>query len=302
MNYQYMTRTNAGIKAGKVGELSGGQDGDIPYQFGTDSTEFAHGTGLVYSNGFGAPVISNTVSGIVSFPNSTIGKSSNLAGGVSGQIPYQSAVNTTSFASGPGLVYANASGAPTISNTISATMSLTNTTVAKSNNLVGSTTNTIPYQSATDTTSFLPTTAGLLTRFVNNGLPVFQDITTFVPTIQKFGAGGSSLTSFAYTVQEGFRQRVNGCDIIMIRIQGTPTLTGGGMPFQISCDITFNRNFFMDGLEFTANSFPGILLNGRGAPASNIINVYTSNLGNYNLVSGTAVGLMFTISGYGLVV
>jgi hypothetical protein len=355
-----MTRSNAGIKTGKTGELSGGQNGDIPYQSGPDTTEFANGVGLVYSNGFGAPVISDTIPASVYFPNATSGVATNLGGGTSGQIPYQSAVDTTSFASGPGLVYAlpggppivsdtitasmqfpntltgyatnldagvsgaipyqtgtsatsfvtgpglvyaNSSGQPTVSNTQTATMSLTNTTVAKSNNLVGSTTNTIPYQSGTDTTSFLPTTPGILTRFVNNGLPVFQDVQTFVPTIIKspFAGGGSLLSSFAYTVQEGWRQRVNGYDMIMIRIQGTPTLTGGGIGIGISCDITFNRNFFMAGIEFTLNSYPGITLNGRASTASNVVNVYTSNLSLFSMSNGVTYGLTLWVTGYSLI-
>jgi len=297
------TLTMDGTTVGKATNLVGGSDGAIPYQSGPNTTAFKTGIGLVYSSGAGAPTISSTIPQTMVLAGTSVLKAENLIGGTNGAIPYQLGGDSTDFVSGTGLVYSSGSGAPTISSTIPQTLTMAGTTVGKATNLVGGTSGAIPYQSAADTTTYLPTTPGILTRFLNGGVPEFSNVISFTPTVIKspFSGGGSLLSSFAYTVQEGFYQRINGFDAVMIRIQGTPTLTGGGIGLGLSCSINFNRNIFMDGLEFTNNSYPGVMLNARAAMGSNILNIYTSNLSLFTIASGSSYSFNFYAIGLDII-
>jgi hypothetical protein len=82
--------------------LSGGVAGEVPYQSGVGVTSFtAVGTPgyLLASAGSGTPIWTNPASLTVSSATTatTAGTSTNLAGGVASQIPYQSAAGTTAF-------------------------------------------------------------------------------------------------------------------------------------------------------------------------------------------------------------
>jgi hypothetical protein len=147
--------------------LSGGVQGSIPYQNASNTTYFlapASSAGQVLASG-GPGSAPYWTSNSVAAPSAT-----NLAGGAIGSLPYQSNAGLTAFLSAgtSGYVLTQGSGAPVWTNpatlTVSsaatattATSATSATSATKATNLAGATANTIPYQSASATTSYLPT-------------------------------------------------------------------------------------------------------------------------------------------------
>jgi hypothetical protein len=100
--------------------------------------------------------LNNTWTGANEFTSTLIGNltgtTTNLAGGLGGQIPYQSAVNTTALlANGTASQVLTSAGT-----TLPPTWTTLPTTIATATNLAGGTASQIPYQSSAGVTSFIP--------------------------------------------------------------------------------------------------------------------------------------------------
>jgi hypothetical protein len=128
--------------------LAGGSAYAIPYQTGSGTTSFV-------SSGTSGQLFQTLGSGSapqwVSQSSLSVGSASNIVGGAAGQIPYQTAIGATSFtAAGTTgqLLQSNGTSAPTWVNANSLS-------VASATNLLGGATGSLPYQSATNATTFL---------------------------------------------------------------------------------------------------------------------------------------------------
>jgi hypothetical protein len=151
--------------------ITGGTAGQLVYQTGTGATGFAGpGTAgqILVSAGAAAPTYTNTgsiyvgnaaVANVLNAGNTStqqVGFAKNLLGNGAGNgaLVYQSAADTTAFlgqgSAGALLVSAGAGSAPTFTNTSSVYVD----SAVKANNIIGGTTNQIPYQSAAGATTF----------------------------------------------------------------------------------------------------------------------------------------------------
>lgn len=130
-------------QAGAAANLAGGSTGSIAYQSGVSTTSFLTlGTaGHIVVAGGSAPQY-------VSPSSLTVGTATNIAGGASGSVPYQTAAGTTALlpAGTNGQVLTISGGLPTWSTSGTATIAT---------NLAGGAAGRIAYQSATDTTAFV---------------------------------------------------------------------------------------------------------------------------------------------------
>ena len=143
---------SSATSAGKSTNLAGGLAGQVPYQSAADTTAFlATGpTGSVMtSNGTAAP----TWTGPSSLSVGSATTATHIAGGSAGQVQYQSGAGATSFVpTGPtgAVMTANGTAAPTWTGPSSLT-------TGKATNVAGGTAGQVHYQSAADTTAFVPT-------------------------------------------------------------------------------------------------------------------------------------------------
>lgn len=137
------------ITAGSATNLANGSAGAIPYQTGSGATSFlsAGPAGYVLSSAGPGQTPAWTV-------NSSVTTSAqNLVGaGIAGNLVYQTGTNTTGFV-------ANGTSGQILQSNGTASPSWINlpTTASSATNLTGTTANTIPYQSASGTTAYLPT-------------------------------------------------------------------------------------------------------------------------------------------------
>jgi len=159
----------AAVTASKI---VGGTDGQLVYQISTGVTGFAGpGTAgqLLVSGGTSAPTYTNTSSIYIQDAN----VSTNLRGGVAGQVHYQTGANTSGYistATTGNFLQANFNGAPTWTTT--ANIYVANAAV--STNLRGGTPYQIPYQTAANTTAFANSgTSGQFWQATTNGAPVW---------------------------------------------------------------------------------------------------------------------------------
>jgi hypothetical protein len=149
-------------------ELRGGTAGQLVYQSAPNTTDYVGpGTAgqILVSGGAAIPVYTNTasiyvgnaaVANILNAANTStqqVGYAANILAGSQGQIAYQSAANTTAFASSGTtgqFLQATTNGAPTFTSTGSIYV---NSSV-NSNNIIGGAKDQIPYQSAAGATTF----------------------------------------------------------------------------------------------------------------------------------------------------
>jgi len=172
--------------------IDGGTVNQIPYQTAIGRTSFfGPGTAgqILISNGTAsAPSYANTSSFLVG--NSTYSNSStNIIGGTSGQILYQSASGATGFA-GPGttgqLLVSGGTDAPIYTNT--ATIQ-----VGFATNLLGGTSGQLVYQSTSGATTFVTNgTAGQLLVSAGANAPTYTNTTSIQVGFAKNVLGGIS--------------------------------------------------------------------------------------------------------------
>lgn len=162
--------------------LAGGAAGRIAYQSALDTTAFvAAGTSnqLLISNGTSAPSWINQSS----VAAGTATTATNIAGGVLGSLPYQTAAGTTTFLSLGSTNNVLTAGVAGPQYVAQSTLSVGSATTAT--NLAGGGAGSIPYQSASGTTAFLSAgTAGYV--LTSNG--------TSAPT-WAVASGGASLSA-----------------------------------------------------------------------------------------------------------
>lgn len=185
--------------------LSGGTAGEVVFQTAPGTTGYTTGgvNGyLLTSSGTSAPTWSNPASLTVGHANTatTATAATNIVGGVAGEIPYQTGVNTTGFTavgSAGYLLSANGSSAPTWLDpstiTVGNATNATNATNASnatnavnattSTNLAGGTASQIPYQTGSGVTAFIPNgNAGQILTSNGTSAPSWQDQ---VPAVTK---------------------------------------------------------------------------------------------------------------------
>lgn len=134
-----------------------GTAGAIPYQSAASTTGFVTGTTgqLLQSNGTSTPSFVNTSS-------LTVNKANNISAGSAGSLPYQASSGSTSFVSGVAgqILQSNGSSPPTFVNS-------TAVPSGSAINVVGGSTGSLPYQSATSTTAMLA--AGASNQVLKSG-------------------------------------------------------------------------------------------------------------------------------------
>ena len=192
--------------ATQANNLNNGTAGQLVYQSGPNTTAFAGpGTAgqILVSAGTSAPTYTNTSSIQVGFAATAglllaantgtqqVGFSSNLLAGTAGQIPYQSAANTTVFA-GPGtagqILVSNGTSGPQYTNTSSIQVGFAATAgqvlaantgtqqVGFSANLLAGTAGQLVYQTGPNTTAFAgPGTAGQILLSNGTSGPVYTN-------------------------------------------------------------------------------------------------------------------------------
>jgi hypothetical protein len=160
-----------GLSAGTTSNINGGTANQIPYQTAPGATSF-FGPGtegqLLVSNGTtaGGPVFRNTSTIYVG----RAALADDLVGGTAGQVPYQSAANTTSFY-GPGtagqLLVSAGAAAPVYTNTSSIYVGR----AVLADDLFGGVANQILYQVGANDTGFVvaPTVAATYLQWSGSG-------------------------------------------------------------------------------------------------------------------------------------
>ena len=165
------------VRAEIANNLSGGKQGFIPIQNGIDSTAFI-GTGTIGTVLQMTSVTTATWSFLSELVVGNANTSTNISGGDAGKVPYQSAPGRTSFSNSGtiGQVFiSGGTGSPTwlstgslyVGNAVRAEIA---NNANQSNNLNGGSTGSIPIQSATSATAFIPigATGQVLTVGANN--------------------------------------------------------------------------------------------------------------------------------------
>ena len=197
--------------------IFGGTAGQVLYQTGAGATGF-YGPGtagqLLVSAGAAAPVYTNT--GSIYVQDSNV--SSNIRAGLAGQLPYQSAPNTTAFVSSGTsgqFLQATTNGAPAWTNTgsmyvnratIADSANSVNGVVTTATNIAGGTAGQVLYQTAAGATSFYgPGTAGQLLVSAGAAAPVYTNTASvFVGAASSsVNLFGGSAGQFAYQTSAG---------------------------------------------------------------------------------------------------
>jgi hypothetical protein len=207
-NLDGIATTATNIRFGKLGE--------IPYQTAPGLTAFI-GTG---TNGNLLVMGANTAS-FVSSTTVQVGFAANLLGGLTGQVVYQTAPNTTGFITTTSLYVGRALVADSSAGTSD-----------KANNLNGGTAGQVPYQSAPDTTAFFgPGTAGQILVSGGAASPVYTNTSSIyvkdadIATNLRSGAAGqipyqtgADSTNFVPAGSDG--------DVLVSRGVAAPAFTG----------------------------------------------------------------------------
>lgn len=164
-------------KTSATGNLPGGTAGAIAYQSAPNSTTFLplSTSGYILTAGTTTPVYTNPAS--ITVGNATLAaRATNVAGGISGQIVYQTGPNTTAFAPQPsvaGTVLSyNGSG-------FSWSVGVPSSTAG---NLLGGVAGAVPYQTAPDTTTFAApgATGQVFTYSTGSSSPSWQTATVTI--------------------------------------------------------------------------------------------------------------------------
>jgi hypothetical protein len=280
--------TNTGsIFVGRSAGLLGGTSGQLVYQSAANTTAFVGpGTAgqILVSGGTSAPSYTNTGSIYVGFATG----SNNLRGGSLGQLPYQSAANTTAFV-GPGnsgqLLQSNGPAAPSYVNTSSIF-------VGGAVNVLGGTAGQLVYQSAANTTAFAgPGTAGQL--LVSNGTsgPVYTNTSSiqvgFAANILGGSAGqfvlqsGPNSTTFISTASI-----YAGSAVLANSLRGG---AGGSIPYQSGANATTFVSIGSNGQVLGSNGSTPVWVNigsitaGTATVANTLLTIQRPNAGLHYL-------------------
>lgn len=154
------------------GSVLGGTDSNVQF------TTLVDGDVMVYQDGalgYWANVAQSTLSvgyATTSGSSTTAGTATNLAGGTTGSVPYQSAAGATTFLGLGTSTYIMTAGASAPGWTDPASITVGNATSATSattaTNLAGGAAASIPYQTASGTTSFIASGAGDSGKFLQS--------------------------------------------------------------------------------------------------------------------------------------
>ena len=251
---------SSSIQVGYARDILGGGPGQILYQTNLDSTGYVStGTNgnILVSGGTGTPVFQNTSSFLIGYSVTA----TNIAGGVTGSLVYQSAAGTTALlvpGTSGNILQTNGSGqAPTWV----AAAGLTAANATTSTNIAFGTAGQIPYQTAPGVTSFI-NTGSVGNVLVSNG--------TNAPTYNNTLTLSSTLTSISSTT-------------------GALVVAGGvgiGKDLHVGGDTDISRNIDVAG----TGTFGGnLLVNGN--------NIGTTNSSTFNLINTTATTINFAGSG-----
>jgi len=166
--------TNAGssTSASAATSLSGGVLGDIPYQTGPGATTFVAPTTIGSVLELGAGTIPAWVTQ-ASLSVGTANEATNIAGGVLGDIPYQTAAGTTTFVAPTTIGSVLELGAGTVPAWVTQS-SLSVGTANEATNIAGGVLGDIPYQTGPGATSFVaPTTIGSILELGASTIPAW---------------------------------------------------------------------------------------------------------------------------------
>ena len=155
----FATNSGSSTSASAATSLSGGVLGDIPYQTGPGATTFVAPTTIGSVLELGAGTIPAWVTQ-ASLSVGTANEATNIAGGVLGDIPYQTAAGTTTFVAPTTIGSVLELGAGTVPAWVTQS-SLSVGTANEATNIAGGTIGSIPVQTASGATSFInPGTSG----------------------------------------------------------------------------------------------------------------------------------------------
>jgi Chaperone of endosialidase len=294
--------------AGIATNLRGGSAGVIPYQTASGITSFTQvGTAgsILQSNGTGEPTWINPLNIISQSQNSgyanTAGIATNLRGtNVTGQIPWQSGNNQTSFTSGGTtgqLLQWRVSGGPIWVSPTDLTVQFAGyaTTSGIATNIGGGSAGVIPYQSGSNATSFTQVgTAGSILQSNGTGAPTWTSPQGL--TVQF--AGYATTAGIATNIRGGsagvipYQSGLNATSFTLVGTAGSILQSNGiGAPTWINPSaavggITAYRSTFAN---YADNA--GIATNIRGGSAGQIPYQTAFSLTSFTLV-GTAGSIL----------
>ena len=249
--------------------LASGAAGSLPYQLASNSTTFLSiGTNsqvLSIASGLPSYVDQSTLS-VGNATNATT--STNLALGAAGSLPYQSASNSTTFlpVGTNSQVLSIASGLPSYVNQSSLSVgSATNATT--STNLASGAAGSLPYQSAPNSTTFLPIGTNSQVLSIASGLPSYVNQSTLIVGRATNIAGGVA-GSLPY------QSAANTTAFLAIGSSGQVLTISGGVPtWSNSSTIAFPLNIFS--LGGSSSNSTNLSLTAAGST-----NVFTNILSN----------------------
>jgi len=189
------TSLSIGGTAALATSLSGGSSYAIPYQTGAGSTAYLAAT----TSGTLLMSLGTVTAPIWASPSSLqVGSATNIAGGNSGYVAYQSAANTTAFVSAgtTGQVFTSGgTGSPTWT-------SQSALSVGTATNLAGGGTYYVPYQTGAGATGFLaPGTAGqVLTTNGVGSAPSWTTPSSIFTSTEVTATAGQTTFTVSYTV------------------------------------------------------------------------------------------------------
>jgi hypothetical protein len=232
--------------AAKATNIVGGTAGQLVYQSNTDTTGFVGpGTAgqLLVSGGTSTPVYTSTgsiyvgnaaVANILNAGNTStqqVGYSANLLAGSQGQIAYQSAANTTAFASSGTtgqFLQATTNGAPSFTSTGSIYVN----SAVNAETLRGGVAGSLHYQSATGVTAFTSGTTGQILVAATNSAPVYTStgsiyVNSAVNAEKVYGGTAGSVLYQSAAGVTAFSSGTTG-QFLQATTNGTPTFTSTG--------------------------------------------------------------------------
>lgn len=236
--------------------LSGGSLGSVAVQTGVGSTGFI-------AAGLAGTILTSNGTTVSYQPPATVG----LGTGVSGVLP--------------------------VVNGGTGQTSLSVVSVGFATNLNGGLGGSLPYQTGVDATSMLPIGAGGFHLISNGSVPTWQmpyPKVSWTPTIVYTGGGGT-ITSVAYTVQDGKYTQINQCVLLRCSVSFI-TSGGGGSRIGVVLPFIPDGNGITNAIEI---NLLGVLLAQPVAGSSTCL-ILGSNGGNQNFNVGTAYNLNFSLT------
>jgi hypothetical protein len=247
----YVSGTIYGNLVGTATNIFSGTAGSIPIQSSTGTTSFiAPGTAgqILLSSGNTATFVNTSAV--------QVGFASNLTGGTGGAIPYQTAVNSTTFLSiGTNTYVLTSNGAgPTWSEPNGLTIGYALTATNLSGVFAGS----VPYQSGSGVTAYTSGTTGQVLVSRGTGAPVFQSTLTLAGTTIATSTSTGAL-QVAGGVGIGGSIFVGGTGTILSTVASTTTLAAnalyvaGGVGISSSLLVT-GPAFFRNDVTFSGTT------------------------------------------------